>query len=180
MLPINFISAVCISIGIASDNLMLSAMSQNCAAKVKLRETLLLLFILLNIQMQAFMYGSKLAKLLPNLIGMEKWIAIAILLATVLRMHKDLKVAKKENNNIQFGLNGFLGIALATSIYVFVLGFSLNALQIHYDMAYPISMIALGIMLTIGWYTKNTKMLSLIKKASLIIMIIGIIIFFIQ
>lgn len=184
MLPIIYIPVIFVSIGIASDNLMLSAMSGSLATAVRPGKLLLILCMLLSIQMQAFLYGTWLAKLLVDHTNeVQKWIALSVLIATAIRMYQEFKLAERWKGEIPFGFNGFLNIALATSIYVFVLGFAFHALNVCYRFAYLVSISAQAVMLIIGWYAGKqdcAKTLAFIKKASLIMMVIGIMIFFIQ
>jgi putative Mn2+ efflux pump MntP len=184
MITSNYIPAIFVCVGIASDNLMLSAISGSLTSVVKPVKLLFMLFMLLTIQMQAFLYGYWLAKLLVhNASSLEKWIALSVLIATMLRMYQEFKLAQHWKNDIPFGLDGFLNISFATSIYVLVLGFSMCVLQVNSSFAYPVSIANLTIMLLIGWYAGKgdcIKTLAFIKKASLIIMAIGIMIFLIQ
>lgn len=184
MLITTYIPVIFVSVGIASDNLMLSALSGNISLSLKPGRLRLLLLLLLMIQMQAFLYGTWLARLLAgNAGGMDKWIALSVLLFTIINLYRESKFPGWEKNTIKYGLNGFISMALATSVYVFVLGFSLYALQIQYRVAYPVSMITQAGMLVVGWYagrSNQIRMLIFIKYASLVMMVLGIMVFMLR
>lgn len=184
MIAVSYIPAILVAVGIASDNLMLSAMSENLTAAVKPGKLVLILFMLLNIQMAFFQYGNWVAKLVvSNVHGMGKWIALSLLIATAIRMCQELRLWKSWKNGIPFGLDGFLGIALATSLYVFVSGFSLYALHIADSAAYFLSMMVQALVLIIGWSAGKgnwLKRLPLVKKTLLVMMALGIVLFIIQ
>lgn len=184
MIAISYIPAILVTLGIASDNLMLSAISENLTATVKPGKLVLILFMLLNIQMAFFQYGNWLAKLVVgNVHGMGKWIAISLLIATAIRIYQELRLWKGWKDGIPFGLNGFLEIALVTSIYVFVSGFSLCALHIADSTAYFLTMMAQFVVLVIGLSAGKgswLKTLPLVKKTLLVMMVLGIVLFIIQ
>ncbi|MGJ1267857.1 hypothetical protein DU508_17240 [Pedobacter chinensis] len=172
------ISVLLLSAGIASDNLVLAAMSRNTAYVVKPGKPLLILFMLLNIQMMAFTYGGWAGTaLISYLPGYGYWFAIFMLCATALRMYREWRSEKMKDMEIEFGLDGFLGIACATSIYVFVLGLSLKSLQMYEPSAYLLSMCVLGTMMLLGWYLgqfQQFRLLKAIKITALVMMVTGI------
>ncbi|MBL7736950.1 MAG: manganese efflux pump [Chitinophagaceae bacterium] len=172
------ISVLLLSAGIASDNLILAAMSRNTARVVKQGKPLLMLFMLLNIQMMAFIYGGWAGTVLKNYMpGYQHWFALFMLITMAVRMCREWSSDKMQNMEIAFGLDGFLGIACATSIYVFVLGLSLKSLQIYSPTAYLSAMSALGTMLLLGWYLgqfQKFRSLRVIQIIALLMMVADI------
>ncbi|ASZ09633.1 hypothetical protein KTO58_27875 [Chitinophaga pendula] len=184
MITASYIPAILVVVGIASDNLMLSAMSGRLTGTIKPGKLPVLLFMLLNMQMVFFKYGNWLAKIvLSRAHEVGKWMALSLLAATAVRMYQELRLWRNGKIGISFGLNGFVEIALATSVYVFVSGFSLSALEIPDCAAFLLSMTAQAIILIIGWSAgkgNRLKVLPWVKKVLLVMMVIGIVLFIIQ
>ena len=172
------ISVLLLSAGIASDNLILAAMSRNTARVVKQGKPLLMLFMLLNIQMMVFLYGKWAGVAFKSYMAEQQhWFALFMLVVTAVRMYREWSSDKMQNMEIAFGLDGFLGIACATSIYVCVLGLSLKSLQIYSPAAYLLAMSALGTMLLLGWYLgqfQKFRLLKAIQVIALLMMVAGI------
>lgn len=167
-----------LSAGIASDNLVLSAMSRNTARVVKQGKPLLILFMLLNIQMMAFLYGKWAGAALKSYMPEQQyWLALFMFVATAVRMYREWNKGKMQDMKIAFGLDGFLGIACATSIYVFVLGLTLESLQLYSPTTYLLSMLVLGTMMLLGWYLgqyQKFNVIKVIKIIALLLMLAGI------
>lgn len=171
---------VFLSIGVASDNLLLSGMSGNTAHVLKTKNWLLMLFMLFTIQLQVLLYGNWLAKLaLTDLGPPTKWMALGLLFATLLKMIQEVKIKNFLQQKIPLGLNGFLQISLATSVYVFVLGFSLRGLQIDDAIVYLTVIPCLSALLAAGWFAGKFqwhKAVYAVRIVSLICMAGGILI----
>ncbi len=166
------ISVLLLSAGIASDNLILAAMSRNTARVIKQGKQLVILFMLLNIQMMAFVYGKWAGKALKSYIPEQQyWLALFMLVATAVRMYREWNKGKMQDMKIAFGLDGYLGIACATSIYVFVLGLTLESLQLYSPTAYLLSMLVLETMMLLGWCLGQFQKFRLLKAIQIIVLL---------
>jgi putative Mn2+ efflux pump MntP len=166
------ISVLLLSAGIASDNLILAAMSRNTARVVKQGKPLLILFMLLNIQMMAFLYGKWAGMALKSYMPEQQhWLALFMLVATAVRMYREWNKGKMQDMKIAFGLDGYLGIACATSIYVFVLGLTLESLQLYSPTAYLLSMLVLETMMLLGWCLGQFQKFRLLKAIQIIVLL---------
>lgn len=178
------ISVLLISLGIATDNLLLSKMSVSTIPFVKSTKALLLQIVLFTIQLQVLKYGDWLAAVVSGSTkSQNKSIALVMLFSIAVKMIQEFKFKTITNHKTYPELNDFLNIAFATSIYVFVLGFALHLLNIDQFTVYKTVIPCLLFSLSIGWSLKNLnsgKAVLIIKIMSIVMIFTGVTIFLIN
>ncbi|WP_343617148.1 hypothetical protein [Flavobacterium sp.] len=178
------IAVLLISLGITADNLLLSKMSVNTIAFTKSKKAVLLLFVLFTIQLQVIKYGYWTAALVTSSIkNQDKWIALTMLFSIAVKMIHEFKIKIIRNHKTFLDLDDFLNIALASSAYLFVLGFALSLLKIEPFSICETVIPCLLFFLSIGWplkYFNSVKAIHLIKISAIVMIFSGVIIFLIN
>lgn len=178
------IAVLLITLGITADNLLLSKMSVNTIAFTKSKKAVLLPIVLFTIQLQVIKYGYWTASLVTSSIkNQDKWLAITMLFSIAVKMIQELKIKVIRNHKTFPDLDDFLNIALASSIYLFVLGFALSLLKIEPLTIYKTVIPCLLFFLLIGWslkYFNSVKVIQLIKISAIVMIFSGVIIFLIN
>ncbi len=183
ILPIH-IAVLLITLGITADNLLLSKMSINTIAFTKSKKAVLLQLVLFTIQLQVIKYGYWTAALVTSSIkNQDKWLALTMLFSIAVKMIQELKIKEIRHHKTFPDLDDFLNIALASSVYLFVLGFALSLLKIEPLTIYKTVIPCLLFFLSIGWslkYFNSVKAIQLIKITAIVMIFAGVIIFLIN
>lgn len=178
------IAVLLITLGITADNLLLSKMSVNTIAFTKSKKAVLLQLVLFTIQLQVIKYGYWTAALVTSSIkNQDKWLALTMLFSIAVKMIQEFKIKVIRNHKTFPDLDDFLNIALASSVYLFVLGFALSLLKIESLTIYKTVIPCLLFFLLIGWslkYFNSVKAIQLIKISAIVMIFSGVIIFLIN
>ena len=178
------IAVLSLCLGAASDNLLLSSMSGNTAQLVKSNKWFFLLLLLLIVQLQVLMLGDWVAQLITkNQQEVRKWISLGMMFSMAIKMTQELKIKNVMQQKIPFGLNSFLNITLASSIYIFVLGFVLHCLKIDDKTVCATAIPSLFLMMIIGWLAGHFnlhKTIAVVRVLAIFMILTGVIIFLIS
>lgn len=178
------IAVLLITLGITADNLLLSKMSINTIAFTKSKKAVLLQIVLFSIQLQIIKYGYWTAALVTSSIkNQDKWLALTMLFSIAIKMIQEFKIKEIRHHKTFLDLDYFLNIALASSVYLFVLGFALSLLKIEQLTIYKTVIPCLLFFLSIGWslkYFNSVKAIQFIKITAIVMIFAGVIIFLIN
>lgn len=178
------IAVLLITLGITADNLLLSKMSVNTIAFTKSKKALMLQAALFTIQLQVIKYGYWTATLVTSSIkNQDKWLALTMLFSIAVKMIQEFKIKVIRNHKTFPDLDDFLNIALASSVYLFVLGFALSLLKIEVFTIYKTVIPCLLFFLSIGWslqFFNSVKAIQATKITAIVMIFTGVIIFLIN
>jgi putative Mn2+ efflux pump MntP len=179
-----YIAVLLITLGITADNLLLSKMSVYTIAFTKSKKALMLQVILFTIHLQVIKYGYWTAGLVTSRIkNQDKWLALTMLFSVAIKMIQEFKIKEIRNHKAFPDLGDFLNIALASSVYLFVLGFAFSLLKIEPLSTYKTVIPCLLFVLSIGLSLKHfnfLKAIQFIKITAIIMIFTGVIIFLIN
>ena len=133
---IELLATVLVTLGVATDNIVVSGWCGYFSKYSKPHKMMLILFLLFTIQLQVFTYGLWIGKhLFSNNRETGKWISLVMIFSIAIMMLIKLR-GKIIPQNVILSLNDFIAITLSESFYVLLLGIALQNLSNQYILFY--------------------------------------------
>jgi len=178
------LSLMLIALGIASDNLMLAALSGNGFTLLRNHKWVLILLLMFIIQNQVLLYSDWFGGFTKNwLNGSTPWMGIGIMLSIGLKMIQELKIKNQSFQNFHFDTGNVLTLAAGTSIYVFAFGCVANWLDVS-DRAMNLSLLPLIASFLIGGLLlgkfHRIRILKVMHGVCVMMVLLGVALLFIQ
>jgi len=182
---IELLATVLVTLGVATDNIVVSGWCGYFSKYSKPHKMMLILFLLFTIQLQVFTYGLWIGKhLFSNNRETGKWISLVMIFSMAIMMLFELR-KKNIPQEIIITLNSFIPISVLTAINVLVLGIALQNLSNQYILFY-ILIPSIIISMISGWFIGKTKSvfkdkhIRIASFTGIILMLTGLILFLTQ